>query len=188
MLHIAFTEFPVLQTERLVLRRIREADADELYRLRSHPEVMKYLDRPAAKDTDEMRAFIQRIADAFADDEGITWVITEKNDDRLIGTIGYWRLDKENHRAEIGYMLQADKHGKGLMPEALAAVLDYGFRGMKLHSVEANVNPHNEASIRLLERNGFVKEAHFKENYYYDGKFLDSVIYSLLTPLRQTAT
>jgi RimJ/RimL family protein N-acetyltransferase len=69
------------------------------------------------------------------------------------------------------------------MQEAMIIVIDYGFRAMHLHSIEANVNPDNAASIKLLQRNNFVREAYHKENYYFNGKFLDSAIYSLLTPL-----
>ena len=112
------------------------------------------------------------------------WGITLKESDTVIGTICYWRMQKEHYRAEIGYALHPAQQGKGMMDEALKAVLQYGFETMQLHSVEANVNPANEASRKLLERNGFVKEAHFRENYYYNGQFLDSVIYSLITPVR----
>ncbi len=70
------------------------------------------------------------------------------------------------------------------MQEALTAVLEYGFRTIGLHSVEANVDKENLASIRLLERNNFTREAHFKENYYFNGRFIDSVIYSLLAPVK----
>ena len=89
-------------------------------------------------------------------------------------------MQKEHYRSEIGYALNPLFQGKGIMQEAMQAIIQYGFEIMKLHSVEANVNPANEASMRLLEKNGFVKEAYFRENYYFDGKFLDSVIYSLL--------
>ena len=91
-------------------------------------------------------------------------------------------MQKEHYRAEIGYVLHPAQQGKGIMDEAIKAVLQYGFETMKLHSVEANVNPANTNSMKLLEKNGFVKEAYFKENYYYNGKFIDSVIYSLITP------
>jgi ribosomal-protein-alanine N-acetyltransferase len=66
------------------------------------------------------------------------------------------------------------------MQEALLKVINYGFKVINLHSIEANVNPGNAASIKLLEKNKFVREAYFKENYFYNGKFLDTVIYSLL--------
>jgi len=67
------------------------------------------------------------------------------------------------------------------MQEAFSEVVNYGFKVMKLHSIEANVNPANEASIKLLEKNNFIREAYYEENYYYNGKFLDTAIYSLLT-------
>ncbi len=73
------------------------------------------------------------------------------------------------------------------MQEALNVVLDYGFNIMRLHSVEADVNPMNIASIKILEKNNFVREAHFRENYYYSGKFLDSYVYSLLSTDRKKA-
>lgn len=98
----------------------------------------------------------------------------------IIGTIGYWRMQKEHYRVEIGYILYNGYQGKGIVDEALKALIKYGFQTMQLHSIEANVNPANAASMKLLEKNGFVKEAYFKENYYYNGKFLDSVIYSLV--------
>ena len=81
-----------------------------------------------------------------------------------------------------GYALHPDQQGKGLMQEAMTAVLEYGFKIMKLHSIEANVNPNNLSSIKLLVRNNFVREAYYKENYFFDGKFYDSAIYSLLRP------
>ena len=90
-------------------------------------------------------------------------------------------LQKENFRAEIGYALLPDYYKKGIADEALKAVIDYGFNTMNLHSIEANLNPDNIASAELLEKNNFEKEAYFKENYYFEGKFIDSLIYSLLT-------
>ena len=68
------------------------------------------------------------------------------------------------------------------MNDALQAVINYRFKSIKLHSIEANVNPANPPSIKLLEKTVFMREGYFKENYYYNGKFLDSAIYSLLTP------
>jgi ribosomal-protein-alanine N-acetyltransferase len=123
---------------------------------------------------------IKKMADSLTNNDGISWAVTLKDDGKLIGTIGFWRMMKEHYRAEIGYMLHPQFQGKGIMQEAMTIVLDYGFNTMKLHSVEANVNPANTASIKFLERNRFQREAYFKENFYYGGKFLDSAIYSLL--------
>ncbi|HVF80502.1 MAG TPA: GNAT family protein [Flavisolibacter sp.] len=185
MLSPNFTPFPVLETERLLLRQVAPSDAPEVFFLRSNKEVMKYIDRPPAATLLDALDLIQKIETALQNNEGITWAITLKSSGELIGTIGFWRIDKEAHRAEIGYLLHPAQQGKGLMKEAINKVLHYGFSQIKLHSVEANTNVDNTASQKLLESLGFVKEAHFRENYYYNGQFLDSVIYSLLTPERQ---
>jgi len=129
---------------------------------------------------DDVLALIAKIEDSLLLNEGITWGISLKEDSKLIGTIGFWRMDKANYRAEIGYMLMPEMQGKGLMHEAISTSIRYGFEEMKLHSIEANVNPANLLSKKILEKNGFVQEAYFKENYYYNGRFLDSSIYSLV--------
>ena len=184
MLNLNFIPFPIIETERLILREIIDADLLEIFYQRSDPEMMQYVDRTPAHTHQDASEFIGRIQAALQTNEGITWGISLKNEPKLIGNIGIWRIDKEHHRAEIGYVLHPEYQSKGYASEALKAIIEYGFSVMKLHSLEANVNPLNIASIRLLERNNFVKEAHFKENYYFDGKYLDSVIYSLLSPLK----
>lgn len=185
MLTLNFTPFPVLHTERLLLRQTEETDAEEIFFLRSDPQMLKYLDRLPAKSIDEAIAWIKMINDNVVKNDGITWAVTLKNEPKLIGSISLWNIQKNHYRSEIGYVLHTAHQGKGLMNEVMGAVLDYGFRQMNLHSIEANVNPNNAASIKLLERNNFVREAYYKENYYHDGKFLDSAVYSLITPLKQ---
>ena len=185
MLELNFNPFPLLTTERLVLRQMSIDDANEMFFLRSDEHVMKYIDRPRAKSVEDAVQFIQMINIGLANNEYINWAIALKNDPKLIGNICFWRIQKEHYRAEIGYVLHPAYHGKGIMQEAIMAVLDYGFKIMGIHSVEANVNPENITSIKTLERTGFVREAYFKENYYYDGKFLDSAIYSLIKPVNK---
>ena len=175
-----FNPYPTLTTERLLLRRIELSDANDLFILRSDERMMKYIDRPRAKTKEDAEKLIQIFEDLLIKNEGINWGITLKDNSRLLGTICFWKLQLENERSEIGYMLHSDFHRKGIMQEAMTVVLNYGFNELKLHSVEANVNPENTASIKLLEKNNFVREAYFKENYFYNGKFLDSGIYSLV--------
>ena len=180
MLEINFGDFPVLETERFALKRIVAADALAIFEMRSDNKVMKYLDRKKFTTIDEAYAMIDRIDNSFNNNEGITWKITYRNSDALLGTLGLWRIEKEHHRAEIGYMLHHPYWSKGVMNEVGNVVLDYGFNVLNLHSIEGQVNPANEASIKLLEKLGFVREAYFRENYFYDGKFFDTAIYSLL--------
>ena len=181
MLIINFDPFPILETSRLILKQISKDDANEIFILRSDTKVMEYIHRPLAKTLDDALQLIQIIIDTETSGYGITWAITLKENAQLIGTIGYWQIKKEHYRAEIGYLIHRDFQRKGIMQEALSKVIPYGFEVMKLHTIEADVDPNNTASIKLLERNGFIQEGYLKENYFFDGKFSDTVICSLLT-------
>ncbi len=173
--------FPIIKTERLLLRQLKHGDVKEVFFLRSDPVVMRYLDKEPAKSLQEATEWIQKIDAAEANNEVVNWGICLHEDLKVIGNICLWNINKEHHRAEIGYVLHPSMQGKGIMQEAAVAVIKYGFHTLKLHSIEANVNPANESSIRLLERNKFIREAYFKENYFFNNRFLDSAIYSLLT-------
>lgn len=180
MLDINFTPFPNLETERLYLRRVVNEDVNEIFSLRSDKETMKYIPRPLVKTTEDALAHIAMIDEKIENNEGINWAITLKNDPKLIGLIGHYRIKPEHFRAEIGYMLLPEYHGKGIITEAIQETVKYGFEIMKLHSIEAIIDPENLASESVLQKSGFVKEAHLKENEYYEGRFLDTVIYSIL--------
>ncbi|WP_456312631.1 GNAT family N-acetyltransferase [Pseudomonas shirazensis] len=180
MLAFNFTPFPVIETERLVLKRITNEDANEVFELRSNPETMKYIPRPLVKNTEDALEHIAMIDDKIETNVGINWGITFKDNSKLLGIIGYYRMQPENYRAEIGYILLPEYHGKGIIPEAVNRLIRYGFDDLKLHSIEAVIDPENLASEKVLQKCGFVKEAHFKQSSFYEGRFMDKVIYSLL--------
>jgi len=180
MLEFNFSPFPIIETERLLLDCITDEDVNEVFELRSNPETMKYIPRPLVKDNDGALEHIKMIVDKINSNEGINWGIRLKDNPKLLGIIGFYRLQPENYRAEIGYMILPEFHGKGIVPEAVNRLIKYGFEDLKLHSIEAVIAPENHASERVLQKCGFTKEAHFKESEFYEGKFLDKVIYSLL--------
>ncbi|WP_395049318.1 GNAT family N-acetyltransferase [Flavobacterium sp.] len=180
MLNITFSPFPNLETERLQLRRVANEDVNEIFALRSDKETMKYIPRPLVKTKEDALEHIALIDSKIENNEGINWAITLKNDSKLIGLIGHYRIKPEHYRAEIGYMLLPKYQGKGIITEAIKEVVKYGFEKMKLHSIEAVIDPENLISEKVLLKNGFVKEAHLKENECFEGRFLDTVIYSVL--------
>ena len=180
MLTINFHPFQNIETERLLLRRIDQNDVEEVLALRGNPETMKYIPRPLAKTKEEALVHIAMIEAKIENNTGINWGITIKGSNKIIGIIGHYRIQPENHRAEIGYMSLPEYNGKGYITEAIKAVVEYGFEQMNLHSIEAVIDPGNTASERVLQKNGFVKEAHILENELWEGKFWDTVIYSLL--------
>lgn len=181
MLELNFTPFPVLETERLILRRKNENDINELFFLRSDERVMKYIDRERQKSTEETKEFLKNLDKAIDNNESLIWGIALKEDPAtLIGSILLWKFQKEHFRAETGYLLHPDHWRKGYISEALHKVLQYGFHTLGLHSIEAVINPENDASAGLLESAGFVREAYYRESFHFRGKFLDTAVYSLL--------
>ncbi|HEY0042753.1 MAG TPA: GNAT family N-acetyltransferase [Flavisolibacter sp.] len=181
MLSINFSPFPTLTTSRLLLRELTLTDAPAVQRLRSNPEVMKYINRPLTLTVEAAETWVGLIITALQNNDGITWCICLKEAPaEHIGTIGFWRIEKENCRAEIGYMLDPLLHGKGIISEALETVVRYGFSEMKLHSMEGQIDPRNIASGKVLEKAGFVREAYFRESYRLRDEFADTAVYSML--------
>jgi ribosomal-protein-alanine N-acetyltransferase len=181
MLEINFLPFPILKTKRLVLRQINTNDADAILSLRSNDEVMKYIPRPYLKNKDDALALIAMFDDKIENGIGINWGIYFLDEpEKLLGIIGHYRIKPEHHRAEVGYMIFPEHNGKGIITEALQKVVEYGFKEMKLHSIEAILDPENKGSEKVLQKNGFLKEGHFIENEYYEGRFLNSMVYSIL--------
>lgn len=173
-------QFPILNTSRLRLDRIGESDLPRLFYLRNNPETMRYIDRPIAETLEEVAQLWRQMEEGINNKEALSWGLYLQNSAELIGFIGYWRAEKQHFRSELGYMIVPECEGKGLMSEALQAVLRYGFNTMNLNSVVADINPSNERSRSILLKHRFQKEAYFRENIYSEGRFLDSEIYTLL--------
>ena len=180
MLELKFDTFPILETEHLLLRQLTMDDVPVLFEMRTNPLMNRYTDRPKMKTLEEAAEKMKSIIALVENRDGIAWAVDLKESKKQIGEISFWRLIKEHYRAEIGYSLHPDYWQKGLATEAGKAIISYGFSTLNIHSIEANVNPNNIASIKLLEKLKFVREAYFRENYFYNGKFLDSAIYSLV--------
>lgn len=177
---IIFKVFPEFESERLLFRNIELGNAKDLFLIRSNDDVMRFMDVPGFESIDDAEKLINSVEESYKKQTGINWAIIEKQSKSFVGYFGFFRIIPEHCRAEIGYALKPEYWGKGYMHETLKRMVRFGFDNMKLHSIEANVNPDNEKSKKVLEKIGFKKEAYFRENYLFNGKFLDSIIYSLL--------
>lgn len=176
-----FSVFPVLSTPRLLLRSLELEDAEDVFKLRSDPEMMRYIPRPLALDLDDAKKHIEVIKEMIGKNEGINWAITDNAyRNKLMGIIGLYRIDEENSRAEIGYMLLPKYQKKGYIAEAISCILTFAFKEIRFHSIQAHIDPQNYASENVLIKSGFKKEAHLREHEYFDGRFWDTVIYSML--------
>ncbi len=119
--------------------------------------MLEFLDIVPARTLEDVRPVMQRIAANIVDGTSVFWAIALKDSPTLIGTICLWNISVEKSTAEIGYMLHPDFQGRGYMQEALVTVLAYGFEVMQAQLIEGFCHPQHVASIRLLERNGFVR-------------------------------
>ncbi len=181
MLEPSFHPFPELSTERLLLRFITKDDLPEIFFLRTDPDVLKHISKKPAANMKEAEEWIERVTQNTDNGDGIIWaIILKQGTTKLIGTICYWNMQKDHYRAEIGYALHPAHWRKGIMKEAIKKVLEYGFGQLGLHSVEARLSPANIGSSSVLESTGFVREGYFKEDFYYNGKFEDTLVYSRL--------
>lgn len=174
---------PELQTKRLLLRNVQIDDTKALYELRSDPEQMRFIPRPLARSVEDAQTLIEAMIKGAAEGTLLNWVVTAKEQPELfLGVMGFYRIYPEHFRAEIGYMIHPTVQGKGYTTEAIQAIMDYGWHTMFLHTIEAVIDPDNHASRRVLEKCGFVKEAHFRENIFFEGRFMDSVHYTAFRP------
>jgi ribosomal-protein-alanine N-acetyltransferase len=175
--------FPELETARLRLCRITMDEADWFLRHFSVPEIVFGQGHAAPKDLEDAREQLALyIVDLFAGGGGLRWGIALMGSDVLIGSAGLYDWDREVRSAEAGYDLDPSHWGRGIMTEAMIAILDYGFDVMELNRVQVLAMPRNGRSLRLAERLGFVREGVLRDHGHDEtGALCDDVVLSLLS-------
>jgi ribosomal-protein-alanine N-acetyltransferase len=173
------SEFPILETPRLILREIVAADAPALFAFRSDPVEQKHNDPPLTSLA-EAEELIERLTVEHRDHGAVRWGLTVKGENDVVGLLGYNYWTKPHQRAGIGYDLSRRLWGRGLMSEAVRAVLRHGFEAMDLNRVEAHTTAENTPSIRMLRRLGFRQEGTLHEHFFEDGTFHDVALYVML--------
>lgn len=169
-----------LHTERLSLRPLVDDDAPALLAIFSHPAVMRYWSTPPWTELAQAHAMIAADRAALAADEALRLGLQRQGEARLVGTVSLFDLRWQSRRAEIGYALAFDAWGQGLMQEALRAFVGHAFETLALNRLEADIDPRNAASARVLERLGFRREGLLRERWIVDGEVSDSALYGLL--------
>lgn len=169
-----------LSTPRLILRPIREEDANALFAIWSDAEAMRYFSFPVMHHLKEATERMARKAKRTAEGDALILALTLHATGEVIGDCTLCRLDLANRRAEIGFCLQRPYWGRGYMREAVSALLDHAFDTLNLHRIEADIDPRNNASAGLLERLGFVREGLLRERWRVGEEISDSALYGLL--------
>src|SRR6266699_3747057 len=167
----AFTHFPCLTTNRLLLRQIQPNDAEALFAIFSDEEAMQFYGLEPHRSLDDTYELIRQIQARYAQRKTIRWGITLKGEDRVIGSCGFHHFDAGFHRAFWG---------QGIMNEAMSAILTYGFTELGLHRVEAIIDIANERSQGLLLKLGFTYEGNLRQRYFFRDRFEDEHYFGLL--------
>lgn len=169
-----------LATPRLDLRPLVPADAPALFAIYSDPRVMRYWSSGPWAAVAEAEARIARHREALAAGEYLVLGFVRRSDGELVGSGALFHLSAQCRRAEVGYGLRPDAWGQGYAAEAVGELLRFGFADLALHRIEADVDPRNEASVRLLERLGFTREGLLRERWIVEGEISDAAFYGLL--------
>lgn len=178
----------VINTERLLLRPLAASDADDVYAIFSDPAVMRYWSTPAWTDPAQAGCLIEADLEALSGRRDLRLGLWQVDSGRVVGTLSLYKIDAGCRRADIGYALARGQQGKGLMNEALAAVIGLAFDhrpgaafdDLLLNRIEADVDPRNGPSCRALERLGFRLEGVLRERWQVAGEISDSAMYGLL--------
>ncbi len=171
--------FNSIETDRLLIRILNMKDKNDFFQYRSMPEIYQYQAwRP--KGIEEIEEFINKNISICPNTRN-TWLQLAVclKEGKMIGDIGIHFLD-DNYQTEIGYTLSPEYQGNGYAVEAVKAVINYAFSVLKKHRITASVDPDNFKSIKLLQKIGFRKEAHFIKSFRLDNRWYDDCIYAIL--------
>jgi ribosomal-protein-alanine N-acetyltransferase len=175
-----FSNFPELESERLIFRKITKADVEEIFKIYSDPEVAKYDFFRPIKDKEKAFAIIERYNNGFLEEEEITWGIAKKSDNKIIGYCCIGDFDEDAARGEIGYGFNRDEWNKGYGTEAIKTMVEFCFSVIKLNRIEATVTYGNDPSVRVLKKAGFIEEGILRERTMIKGELVDDVMLAIL--------
>jgi RimJ/RimL family protein N-acetyltransferase len=167
------------RTERLLLRPATADDLEPLHAILSHPRAMTYWSSPPHESVDQTRDWLSSMI-AIKPAEGEDFIV--EHDGRLVGKAGLWRFP------EIGFIFHPDHWGRGFAREALSLVLDRAFGVHGLPKVNADVDPRNTASLKLLQGLGFRETGRAERTWHVGDQWCDSVYLELEAPSWRSRT
>ncbi len=169
-----------LETDRLILRRIKKQDAEGMYAYAKDPEVSKYLTWSAHESLIYTRGYIRFLQKKYRSGEFFDWGLEEKSTGSFIGTCGYSVFDPENRKVEIGYVLNPEYQGKGYATEAVTEIIRYAVNELDIHRIEARVIDGNSASENVIKKCGLKFEGTGVDEMFIKGEYKTIHHYALI--------
>jgi ribosomal-protein-alanine N-acetyltransferase len=170
---------PTIESRGLRLRAFRHADADDVFRLYCDKDAVRFGYSPRMEEPSDAIVVIEETARLARARTVFHWGVAD-GEDRIVGHATLFHLEKRHRRAEIGYSIRRDLWGRGLGTRAAAVLVDFAFGALDLRRIEADVDPRNTGSLRLLEKLGFVREGYFRQRWEIQGEVQDGVAFGLL--------
>jgi len=152
-----FDPFPVLETERLILRKMSPDDRDDFFTMRSDKRMHEYTDTTPDHDISQTDEYLAKMLRGVDENHWIIWAIQHRDSARVIGSVGIWGFDETQNTAELSYGIAPEFQGKGYMGEALVWVCEYAFGTLNLASLEAYTEQENTPSRKLLQHLCFIE-------------------------------
>ena len=176
----SFVYMPELNTPRLRLRRLTMRDAADIYHYSRDTEVARHVLWDAHRSISDSRDYIRYMLRRYRSHEPASWGIEWRQTGEIIGTIGFMWIQSDNSAAEVGYSLSRDFWNRGIMTEALEAVIGHGFMGMNLNRIEAQHETTNPASGAVMRKCGMRHEGTLRQRLYNKGRYVDVELYAIL--------
>ena len=176
----SFSPLPVVETDRLVLRALKMSDAQDLFSYAQDPLVSRHVLWETHRSLADSRAYLRYAIRQYREGQPGSFAITLRRSGRMIGTIGFMWVSKENHSAEVGYSLSRDYWNQGIMTEALRAVIRFGFEELRLNRIEAQHELDNPASGQVMRHVGMQYEGTLRQRIKNKGRFVDVALYAIL--------
>lgn len=176
----AYGYMPDLETPRLRLRKLTIRDAQDIYHYSRDVEVARHVLWDAHRSLSESRNYLRFMLRKYRMQEPASWGIEYVQTGEIIGTIGFMWIQQDNASAEIGYSLSRDFWNRGIMTEALKAVIIYGFNNLNLNRLEAQHETTNPASGAVMRKCHMKKEGTLRSRLMNKGKFVDVDLYAIL--------
>lgn len=179
-IHSIFSNMPTLETERFTLRKISLDDTDDMFEYSKNPDVTKYLSWSPHKEKQYTFEYLTYLQDRYKTGDFYDWAIIRKETGKMIGTCGFTCFDFPNDSAEIGYVINPEYQGKGIATEVSYRVIRFGFENLALERIECKFMTENQASLRVMEKNGMTFEGVRRRGMLVKGEYRNIGVCSIL--------
>ncbi len=173
-----FSRFPTMVTDRLVLGQFEPGDAPEVFGLFASRSWLRYVPREALDDPQQGVEKVRVLTEAFDGHSAIWWAFRQESTGDFVGYGGLFEINREHHKAEVGYGFNPEFWGQGYASEAVRPIVDFGFENLGLHRIYGLIDPDNVASIRVLEKMGFDREGVLKGSAFARERYWDQCLYA----------